>query len=411
MRTSPVRGDFPAGAGTGFLVVATAAIAAGVLLSAGAILFAGASEAPPRPSGESGPTAAWKAASPGYRWSFPADHWARAGYRLEWWYFTGHLGAVDQPDRRFGYQFTFFRIGLLPEWPDLRSGWTATDLIMGHAALGDLAAGRHHFSELVYRAVPLLGGFGEFPDPVLAWSRAPAGTDGDWSLRWNGAGFDLSMRDDLLGIGFDLITRPRKRLVFQGPGGFSRKAAAGAASQYYSFTRLATEGTVNIGGESFRVDGDSWMDKEFSTSHLAADQVGWDWFSLQLGDGREVMLYLVRDRAGGTDFASGTVVSPAGSPAYLTAADWRLRATGRWRSPETGSGYPSGWELDIPAEGLRLRITPVMEDQENRSRIVPDLHYWEGAVDLTGPAGEPLGRGYVELVGYGPNNTVPGLTF
>ena len=344
----------------------------------------------------------WLAARPDYRWSFPRDHWARPGYRLEWWYFTGHLSAVETPPRRFGYQFTVFRIGLLRDPPRVDSAWGAQDLVMGHAAVSDLESGRHVFSEVLYRAVPLLGGFGRLSEPRIAWSRAPAGSAEPWTLDWNGAAFDLAMADRARGIAFRLATRPVKPLVFQGPNGYSRKgAAATAATQYYSFTRLRTEGTLALGGREWTVAGESWMDKEFGSNQLGERQVGWDWFSLQLADGRELMLYLLRDAAGAVDFAHGTLVSAAGRARYLGAEAFRLRATGRWQSRETGAAYPAGWTVELPGEGLVLEVVPELADQENRSRLVRDLFYWEGAVAVRGPGGAAVGQGYVELTGYG----------
>ncbi|MFQ6673041.1 MAG: lipocalin-like domain-containing protein, partial [Candidatus Tectimicrobiota bacterium] len=299
--------------------------------------------------------AEWKAARPDYGWSFPTDHWARAGYRTEWWYFTGHLTTASAPQRRFGYQFTIFRVGLAVERPKLASAWSVTDLMMGHAAITDLATGRHRFSELLYRTVPFLGGFGRYPEPLIAWSRAPAGTDGTWTLRWNGEAFDVAMQDDRHGLAFALTTRPAKPLVFQGPNGFSRKGEGpNAASHYYSFTWLATEGSLTLDGTTFDVKGDSWMDKEFSSTRLAEHQAGWDWFSLQLDDGREIMLYLLRHKAGGVDFAQGTIVSQKGEARYLARGDWTVRATRTWTSPETGAAYPARWTVEIPDEGLRL---------------------------------------------------------
>ncbi len=342
----------------------------------------------------------WKTARPDYPWSFPHDHWARDGYKTEWWYFTGHLSSED--GRRFGYQFTFFRVGLLPQRPSLASEWATGTLIMGHAAIGDHESQRHLFSEVVYRVTPLLGGFGAYPDTLIAWSRAPAGTDGLWTLRWNGSGFDFSMADSGQRMGFSLSTRLAKPMIFQGPGGYSKKGRGDdAASQYYSFTRLATSGEIRLGDERLAVTGQSWMDKEFGSNQLEAHQVGWDWFSLQLDDGREAMLYVLRDTSGAVDFSHGTIVSASGHAGYLGAEAFSIRATETWRSPETDAVYPSRWEITLPCEDLRLLVRPVMADQENRSVLIKSMFYWEGAVDITGPDGKPIGQGYVELVGYG----------
>ena len=125
----------------------------------------------------------WKTARPDYPWSFPHDHWARDGYKnCSGGILQGHLTSED--GRRFGYQFTLFRVGMLPRRPSLASEWATGNLIMGHAAISDPGSGRHLFSEVIYRVTPLLGGFGAYPDTSIAWSRSPAGTDGLWTLRW-----------------------------------------------------------------------------------------------------------------------------------------------------------------------------------------------------------------------------------
>lgn len=364
------------------------------------------------------PGATWTMARPGYAWSFPRDHWPHRSYRTEWWYFTGHLrpaegeppGAPgrDGPGEEIGYQLTFFRIGLLEDRPGLASGWASGTLVMGHAALTEASRGRHRFSDLLYREIPLLGGFGAFPDPLVAWARGPAGTAGTWSLRWNGAAFDLQARDDREGFGFRLSTRPAKPIVLQGEGGYSRKGREpGAASLYYSFTRLETEGTLLVDGVSRRVRGLSWMDREFGSSQLGKDQVGWDWFSLQLDDGRDLMLYALRGRDGRDDFKSGTLVSPGGAARRLEGAEWRARAIRGWTSPRTGAVYPSRFVVEVPAAGLRLEVVPRLADQENRPRLSGGPFYWEGSAAVLAPDGRQVGRGYVELTGYGEDNRPP----
>jgi predicted secreted hydrolase len=352
--------------------------------------------------------AGWKVAEPAYPWSFPRDHWSHPGYRTEWWYFTGHLEAVDEPGRSFGYQFTIFRVGLTPEPTDLDSAWSAANLVMGHASITDKSEGDHRFSELLYRETDFLGGFGSFPDPRIAWARAPAGTDGKWTLDWNGEGFDLRVEDRAEALAFELSTRPVRPRVFQGPDGYSRKAPdEGIASLYYSFTRMETAGSLELDGARYRVKGSSWMDREFSSSHLGEGQVGWDWFSLNLADGRDLMLYLMRRADGSLDFGRGTVVSPDGGTRYLTPAEWELRVTDRWKSDASGTVYPSGWTIELPGERLRLRVVPVMPNQENIGELAGGLTYWEGAVEVLDATGTVSGRGYVELTGYGERNRPP----
>ncbi len=348
-----------------------------------------------------GSTLDWKPARPDYAWSFPRDHWARTGFRTEWWYFTGHLQTGGETPRRFGYQFTFFRVGLQPTSPALDSAWKVRDVIMGHAAVTDLTSKRHRFTEILYRAMPLLGEFGDGSGPLVAWSRPPAGSTGRWSLHWNGGGFDLAASDEGQDFSFRLTTRGTKGPIFQGPNGYSIKGGEdGAASQYYSFTRMATRGRVSIGGEVHAVEGVSWMDKEFGSNQLGARQIGWDWFSLQLDDGRDLMLYLLRDRHDQVDFANGTLISREGQARYLESGDWSVRATGTWTSPHNGARYPAGWRVRIPEDDLALVVTPEVPDSENVSRLLPGLAYWEGPVRVETVTGDRLGQGYVELTGY-----------
>jgi predicted secreted hydrolase len=277
---------------------------------------------------------------------------------------------------------------------------------MGHAAITDVAAKRHHFSEILYREVPLLGEFRRFPESPLASSRGPVGTEHSWTLQWNERAFDFEMRDAWRGLALDLSTHPEKPLVFQGPNGFSSKGGR-EASLYYSFTRLKTEGTLEVDGRVWNVRGTSWMDKEFSSSQLGEDQVGWDWFSLQLDDGRDIMLYILRRADGSADFRNGTLVLSDGATRYLASDEWTIKAIDSWESPETKAVYPSRWVLEMPAEKLRLDIAPLLANQENRSRLPGGVYYWEGAVVAKDEDGKIVGRGYVELTGYGENNRPP----
>jgi predicted secreted hydrolase len=275
-------------------------------------------------------------------------------------------------------------------------------MVMGHAALSDLERHEHRFSEVLYREVPLLAGFAKHPDPLLVWSLGPPGTDSHWKLKWNGAGFDVSMADHSQGFSLNLETQPVKPLVLQGPGGLSQKSPDGSISSlYYSFTRLETRGQLEINGETVAVTGSSWFDKEFGEGALGKDQAGWDWLSLQLEDGQEVMLYRLRGKDDSQSFAHGTLVTAKGKVRYLGASAWQLTSSGTWTSPENHTRYPQVWHLVIPGEELDLRIVPIFPDQENRSRSVPGLAYWEGAARILGSGEKNLGRGYVELTGYG----------
>ena len=200
-------------------------------------------------------------------------------------------------------------------------------------------------------------------------------------------------------LAIDFSLAAGKPLVAQGERGLSRKSAeAGNASYYYSLTRLPTRGTLRLGKEEFQLVGNSWLDREWSTSALASDQTGWDWFALQLDDGNELMYYQLRRKDGSTDPASaGVWVLPDGSSSDLAQEDLQLEPTDRWTSPRGGS-YPAGWRLQIEEEQLDLRIEPLLADQE----LDATIRYWEGAVRVRGSrAGKQVsGYGYVELTGY-----------
>jgi predicted secreted hydrolase len=347
-------------------------------------------------------------AAPGYAWSFPRDHWKHDGYRNEWWYFTGQLSSAGTPARRFGYQLTFFRVGLLPRRPDLASPWTTANLVMVHAAISDLDGGSHVFSEVLWREMPYLGAFAPYPEHPIAWARAPAGTAGRWTLDLDGEVWRMEVEDRTTGLAFRLAARPERPLVFQGPGGLSRKAQAeGYASLYYSFTRLATEGTLTVNGGTHAVRGTSWMDREIGSSQLATSQVGWDWFGLRLADGRDLTLYVLRRADGSIDFARGTLVERGGAVRWLRGDELTVRATGRWTSPASGATYPAGWRVEVPGAGLALDVAPSLADQENRDALAGGVVYWEGAVRVRDPAGTDAGEGYVELTGYGKDTRPP----
>ncbi len=362
-----------------------------------------------------GPDPGWRPAAPGYRWEWPRDHYAHPDFKTEWWYFTGHLepeaGSGD-PGGALGFQLTFFRLGMVPPGTGTpEAGLAARGGIMAHAAIGDAAAGDHVFSEVLWRATPLLGGFGAPGDSVIAWCRGPGGTADLWSLSFDGQGFGLRASDERQGLAFDLSCRPVKPVVLHGDHGFSAKNAAGTAGSLYAgFTRMEVTGAVMRNGTMTRVRGECWMDQEIFTSTLAPDQKGWDWISLQLADGRELMVYHLFGPGGGDGFGSGTLVAADGSTTTLAQGDFRLEPLDRWRSPATGTEYPVGWALAVPSAGLDLELRAMLPDQENFSRL-SGVHYWEGAVIVRsrGPAGAgaTVGRGFVEMAGHGEGNRPP----
>ncbi len=364
---------------------------------------------------------------------FPADRGPHDDYQTEWWYYTGNLTA--ETGEHFGYQLTFFRRALVP--PDDRaardSAWGADQVYMAHFALTDVSGGRHYSFERLARGAA--GVAGAQADPYRVWLEdwevaeigatadvsgieASAGLSGQagqpakasspvaasdgapWRprpARLRAAAFDPNLN---LNLSLDLTLSDFKPPVLQGDRGYSRKGPEpGNASYYVSRTRIASEGTVAVGDKVFQVSGLSWMDQEWSTSALGPEQVGWDWFSIQLDDETELMAFQLRRADGSVDaFSSGTLIAADGTTRQLGPGDFTLTPTATWRSPRTGGDYPAAWVLAVPAADLRLEITPWLADQEMQVSYT----YWEGAVRVTGTsAGQPVvGNGYVELTGY-----------
>lgn len=324
------------------------------------------------------------------RFSFPADHGPHPGFRTEWWYFTGNLKSGQ--GREFGYQLTFFRVALKPGPAARSSRWGANEVFMAHFAVTDVGSSRFHHAERFSRAAAGLAGAGGSPLAVRLedWSALETSAD-PWSMK-------LAARNGDAAI--DLEVRSIKPVVLNGERGLSRKGSEpGSASYYYSIPRMETSGTIRIGMESFTVSGLSWLDREWSTSALEQGQAGWDWFALQLDDGRDIMFYQLRRSDGSTDpFSSGTLVAADGTGRHLAGSEVQPAITGWWTSPASGARYPSRWRLLVPGEKLDLEIVPRLADQEHRA----SFRYWEGAVEVRGAStGSPGGSGYVEMTGYG----------
>lgn len=321
---------------------------------------------------------------------FPEDHGPHPDFRTEWWYVTGNL--ADAQGRRFGYQLTLFRLALSPQAPPADSAWRTNQIYMGHFALTDVEGERHYGFERFSRAA--VGLAGAQAAPFRVWLE-------DWRLE--GAAdspFPMRIRAAQEDSAIDLYLESAKPLVLQGEQGLSRKSAEpGNASYYYSYTRLPTRGTLHLDGQSFAVSGASWLDREWSTSALGPQQSGWDWFALQLEDGRELMFYRLRLKEGGVDpLSSGVLVAVDGSTRPLRREDVELKILDVWTSPKSGDRYPVRWALRVPGAALDLVVTPRVMDQEMRVSV----RYWEGAVVVEGRAGgQPAsGQGYLEMTRY-----------
>lgn len=320
---------------------------------------------------------------------FPDDHGPHPEYALEWWYYTGNLKTSE--GRRFGYELTFFRRGVGTEDAARSSEWATEQIYFAHFALTDVDNDEFYAFERFSRDA--LGLAGASATPFHVWIE-------DWSaLGASGGVLPMRLKAGNENVEVDLVLNSEKPIVLHGESGYARKGSQlGEASYYYSMTRMPTTGTVSIKGREHAVSGLSWLDREWSSAQLSEGHVGWDWFSLQLSDGRDIMYYQLRPRDGtGNGLDLGTLVGADGSYSPLGAAEVSIQVLDYWESP-LGGTYPSLWHLRIPSERLDIEITPYISDQE----LDTVVRYWEGAVRIEGTAdGRPVGgSGYVELTGY-----------
>ena len=334
--------------------------------------------------------AQWKESLPGWNYEFPKDHGSHSGFKTEWWYFTGNVRTQEGVE--FGYQLTFFRQGIIdPGTVIPKSRFIQRDIKFAHFAVSDISSKKfRHFQKLSR------GAYGEagFDDGHrLAWIE-------NWSCERIGEhSFRLKAADT--GIALDLILESPVAPVIHGGNGISQKSEGlGRASHYYSLTRMETKGSIEIDGLKHVLTGKTWFDHEWATNQLAANQTGWDWFSLQLEDGNDLMLFQIRTKEGGRDpYSSGTFVSQTGGSQKIEFADFNLVPIDWWTSPHTKARYPVAWKISIPSRKLDLTIRARFQDQELAAQ---PFSYWEGAVGAEGTHdGRPVkGQGYLEMTGY-----------
>lgn len=334
------------------------------------------------------------AGSDGYRlalepreFHFPRDHAPHPEFRHEWWYVTGNL--ADPSGRPFGFQITFFRFAVAPVQAAGESAWRTNQVWLAHLAVSDVAAREHHSDERMERGA--LGLAGGRLDPFRVWVE-------DWEIGGS-PGFPWRVRAEAESIRMDLLIDPARPVVLQGDRGLSRKGGApGNASYYYSITRLDTRGTLRIGSAIYDVTGFAWLDREWGTGALATNQEGWDWFALQIGNDRELMFYRLRRRDGTMDpMSRGVLVGGNGEVVPLAAADVLLEPLDTWKGPRRGE-WPVRWRLRVPDQGIDWVVSAAFADQF----VDLSFEYWEGSVavfDVSG--GAPIGRGYLEMTGYG----------
>jgi predicted secreted hydrolase len=307
--------------------------------------------------------------------TFPRDDGSH-DTSVEWWYFTGHL--LTEEGDRYGFEYVIFRAR-----DDNREGYAA------HFAITDNSRRQFQFDQR------LRGGAGVAGDAALLDLDL-----GGWTMRGGDGQFALAA--DMPGYAMRLDVETTKPAALHDGDGYI-DYGNGTASYYYSWTRLQVTGELELGQGTVRVSGEAWMDHQWGD--FATYQAGgWDWFSAQLDDGTDVMLYLIRDADGKQLRVDGSIVSLDGELSVLGEGDFAITVDGEWTSSGTGTTYPSGWTITIPDHELSITVRPSLPHQELDTRATTGVIYWEGEVVVAATdRGRPVaGLGYTELTGYAP---------
>lgn len=333
----------------------------------------------------------FKQALPGYQFQFPRDFASHEDFKTEWWYYTGHLKGDN--GQTYGYELTFFRTGVNETKAGDTHPWKLDDIYFTHFAVSDLQKKKFVYFEKMNR-----GGIG----PADASSENLAVKNENWFVEQ--LGDRTILRADGGGYSIHLALDSQKPPAVHGKDGVSQKASCkGCASHYFSQTRLATSGYLYVDKKPVKVTGLSWMDHEFGSNQLTSEQVGWDWYSIQLNNNTEIMLYVMRNNTGGIDTnSSGTVIYPDGKTKHLQLADFSVKALDHWLSPKTKGNYPMGWSVEIPSLKCKLKVTPAFPEQELATTKSTGVTYWEGASKVDGTINDAKidGEAYVEMTGY-----------
>jgi predicted secreted hydrolase len=320
------------------------------------------------------PSNTWREAVPGYRYQFPRDHFEHEDFRTEWWYYTGNV--FDAAGKRYGFELVFFRQGAKLEAAP-KSTWDVRDLYLAHAALTDPSGKHFWYEERLNRQGPGIAGASAAANRV--WN-------GNWFVNWSGDTQTIEAHTEHFSL--HLRLDPEKPFIIEGENGLSQKAEGrGRASYYVSFPLLKATGTINAAP----VVGRAWMDHEWFTEQLDPAQEGWDWFSIQLDNRTELMLFELRRKDGSIDpYSSGTFIDAEGKAHHLRRADFTLQPLAKWGK------YPVKWKIQVPSLHIDLTCRAALENQL-LSAPGGGQKYWEGAVDYTG---SHTGVGYLEMTGY-----------
>ncbi len=327
--------------------------------------------------------------------NFPADHSAHPEFRNEWWYITGNLENTD--GKRFGFHITFFRIANHPPVEEVNnsqsSNWESNEFYMVHLAVSEADGEIKTYERFSRAAVDLAGAERQADNTVRIWldewqliAKPDQHQQPVWHLQAGEADTHI-----------DLQLSPTKPLVLQGEDGYSQKSEDPCnASYYYSFTRMNVTGSLHTGNTTHQVNGSGWLDREWSSSALGADQSGWDWFALQLNDGRDIMLYQLRRNDGSRDdFSHAVEIDQNGNTNEISIENINIKIT-RWWQSDTGNRYPVAGVIHRTDTDETLNFTPLIDNQ----LLDLTVRYWEGAITLTDQENNPVGRGYMELTGY-----------
>ena len=324
----------------------------------------------------------------------------------EWWYYTGHLAAAD--GRTFGFEYVVFRAergGFPVSWA---SHLAITDESGGRFAYGQRSEVGPQVDRSPREAAGTPTGF-SFGMAGSGPAGSTTGTDTPWTMVGSGGHDTLSAlvgpaeaaRTTMPnGFGLQLALAALQPPVLHDGAGWVDFGAAGG-SYYYSRPRMSAAGTLVVDGKPVAVTGTAWFDHQWG-DFIAVGGGGWDWFAVNLDDGTDLTISLVRGADGTDALVYGTLVHPDGTSSRLAGDQIAVEVLGHWTSPRTGATYPSGWRVRIWGADLDLVVTPTLRDQELDTRSTTGVVYWEGSERVSGTrGGRPItGQGYVELTGY-----------
>src|SRR5579859_26619 len=287
---------------------------------------------------------------------------------MEWWYYTGHLHGTDAQGhaRTYGFELVFFQT--------LRGQFSP--FYAAHFAVSDITHGQFHYDQRAglepASVIPQAGSTQGFNVSLGGWSAR--GLSGHDTLAATMPGYAIDLR--LTGAK-PAALHNGDGLISYGPAGFS---------YYYSRPLMRVSGTITDGGLPISVTGQAWMDHQWG-NFVSLAVTGWDWYSLQLDNNTEYMLYVIRDSQKRSISTVGTFVGSDGGATEIPATAITATPTGSWTSPVTAGVYPSGWIVSIATRQARITLVPVLRDQELVTEQSTGVAYWEGAVRISGSAG------------------------